>query len=115
MERARAGRGARHAWFLFGAVLGCERFSVGKHAMRELDPKKIEPLIAGLESEDSFERLGAIEELQDLTQHTFGFRFNDPLEVRSTAIERWKRWLKEHQREREKTAQWLHKSGSGSG
>ena len=73
--------------------------------MRKLDPKKIEPLIAGLESEDSFERLGAIEELHDLTQHTFGFRFNDPSDSRASAVERWKSWLKEHQREREKRKQ----------
>ena len=72
--------------------------------MRKLDPKKIEPLIEGLASEDSFERLDAIERLLDLTQHTFGFRFNDPLDARASAVSRWKSWLKEHQREREKKA-----------
>ena len=73
--------------------------------MRELDPKKIEPLIEGLASEDSFERLGAIEQLLDLTQHTFGFRFNASCDARATAIERWQSWLKENQREREKKKQ----------
>lgn len=70
--------------------------------MPEWDPKRIESLIAGLASADSFARLAAIEELSSLTNLSLGFRFNSPSEDRSQAIERWNRWWKEQQREKEK-------------
>jgi hypothetical protein len=69
--------------------------------MPEWDPKKIERLIDELASDDSFARLEAIEKLEKLTKLTFGFRFNDSPDVRSMAVERWKDWWKEQQRERE--------------
>ena len=68
--------------------------------MSEWDPKRIEPLIAELASEDSFARLKAIEELLDLTRMDFGFRFNGSPAERATAIERWKAWWKEQQRDK---------------
>jgi hypothetical protein len=73
--------------------------------MREPDARKIEPLIGELQSDDSFVRLGAIEELQELTKMTLGFRFNDPADSRSTAVERWKAWWKEQQQEKRKKQQ----------
>ena len=73
--------------------------------MTEWDPKRIEPLMAELASDDSFARLKAIEDLSVLTKLTFGFRFNaSPLE-RTAALERWQAWWKEQQRERERKSQ----------
>ena len=69
--------------------------------MPEWDPNEVEPLLDELESDDSFLRLEAIEKLEALTKLTFGFRFNDPPDGRSKAIQRWKDWWKEQQRERE--------------
>lgn len=66
--------------------------------MAERNPNHVRSLIAKLASEDSFERLRAIEELERLTQRTFGFRFNDPPEERQEAVRRWNDWWKEHQR-----------------
>jgi hypothetical protein len=73
--------------------------------MSEPDPKIIAALVAQLSSEDSFERLGAIEELTRLTQVTFGFRFNDPPAERERAIARWNDWLKEQKRRRDRKQQ----------
>ena len=73
--------------------------------MAELDPNQVEPLISGLESADAFERLRAFEELSDLTRLTFGFRFNAPVAERAASIERWRTWLKEFKRKREREAQ----------
>ena len=69
--------------------------------MPEWDPTQIEPLIQALESSDSFHRLEAIEKLEELTKLTLGFRFNAPSEDRAQAVDRWKGWWKEQQRERE--------------
>ncbi len=68
--------------------------------MSEWDPKRIEPLIAELASEDSFARLKAIEELSGLTKLSFGFRFNASPELRAAAVLRWKAWWEEQLRER---------------
>jgi hypothetical protein len=73
--------------------------------MSEPDPKIVAALVARLSSEDSFERLGAIEELSRLTKFTFGFRFNDPPADRELAIRRWSDWLKEQKRRRERKQQ----------
>lgn len=73
--------------------------------MSEWDPKRIEPLILQLASEDSFARLRAIEDLRDLTKLTFGFRFNASPDERTAALDRWKAWWKEQQRERERKHQ----------
>jgi hypothetical protein len=73
--------------------------------MSEWDPKRIEPLIAELGSEDSFQRLKAIEELQGLTRLNFGFRFNAPPAGRAAAVLRWQAWWKEQQREQERKHQ----------
>jgi hypothetical protein len=73
--------------------------------MAEPDPKEIAVLVARLSSEDSFERLEAIEELSRRTQTTFGFRFNDPPAEREAAIRRWNDWLKEQKRRRERRHQ----------
>jgi hypothetical protein len=73
--------------------------------MPEWDAKTIELLIAELASEDSFARLRAVEQLVDLTHQSLGFRFNAPPAERDAALKRWKAWLKEQQREREKKAQ----------
>ena len=53
------------------------------------------PLIEGLDSEDAFARLDAIEKLEGITRRTFGFRFNDSLPARAGAIQRWKDWVGE--------------------
>ena len=70
--------------------------------MPEQDPKEVRHLISSLESKDSFERLKAIDELEQRTQRTFGFRFNAPPEAREEAVRRWNAWWKEQQRQREK-------------
>ena len=68
--------------------------------MSEWDPKRIEPLIALLASEDSFARLAAIEELSEITNFSFGFQFNASPELRAAAVSRWKAWWEEQQREK---------------
>jgi hypothetical protein len=73
--------------------------------MAEPDPKEIAVLVARLSSEDSFERLEAIEELERRTQQTFGFRFNDPPAEREAAVRRWSDWLKEQKRRRDRKQQ----------
>ncbi len=73
--------------------------------MAEWDPKKVAELVGRLESEDSFDRLRAIEELEDLTRRTFGFRFNGPAAERQEAIRRWNDWLKEQKRRKDKKSQ----------
>lgn len=73
--------------------------------MPEWDANKIGELVSGLESEDAFTRLGAIDELMALTQRSFGFRFNDPPEVRAAAVERWKDYVREDKRRRERKSQ----------
>ena len=62
----------------------------------------LEPLIEDLESEDAFQRLDAIEKLEDLTRRTFGFRFNDTPNQRAAAVQRWKDWVEELTQDRER-------------
>jgi hypothetical protein len=70
--------------------------------MPEWQIREIEPLIKSLASDDAFARLEAIEKLEDLTRRTFGFRFNDPLDARTRAIQRWKDWIQEQQQDQER-------------
>jgi len=70
--------------------------------MHEWVVSDLEPLIAGLASEDAFQRLDAIEKLEVLTRRTFGFRFNDSPQLRATAIQRWKDWIQEMTQDRER-------------
>jgi len=73
--------------------------------MSEWDPKRMEILLTELESDDSFARLKAIEELERLTKLNFGFRFNASPDDRAAAVARWKAWWKEQQRAKERKHQ----------
>lgn len=69
--------------------------------MPEWDLSEIQPLIESLASEDAFQRLEAIEELERMTRMTHGFRFNDPDDARARAIQRWRDWMEREEREKE--------------
>jgi ribosomal protein S14 len=51
-------------------------------------------LIRQLESADAFERREAQAELSRRTLLEFGYRWNDPEDVRAEAVSRWKVWLR---------------------
>jgi hypothetical protein len=71
--------------------------------MTEWNPSRIEPFVEKLESEDAFERLKAIQDLETITHKTLGFRYNDPPDLRRAAVDRWREMIDGRKREDEKT------------
>ncbi len=54
--------------------------------------RALRKILAKLESPDAFERLDAEQSLRHLTQRDFGFRWDDPEEDRSSALDRIRDW-----------------------
>lgn len=70
----------------------------------EAELRRIRGLIDGLESDDAFERLRAIEALALLTQQRLDFAWRGPPEERSAAVRRWRRWFDRELRRRKQQA-----------
>lgn len=59
----------------------------------DAEMRKLQRLVAELESADAFERRDAIEALEHATHQRLGFDWGAPPPDRERAVRRWRRWL----------------------
>lgn len=70
-----------------------------RRAAREQDQESVRQLVADLESDDPAVRFYAIRALRGLVAQDFGYHYWAPDEQREPAVQRWKQWLADRERQ----------------